>query len=220
MKLDRFGTRLDDYLEGTLGADERRDIDALLAASPEARRELEDYRRLIGELGDLPESIEPRRDLFPAIESRIDRIAATEPLRRRLALAAVLVASIGVAFLSWRDTPREAGQALGTPEPVAAVPAAASARPAELTATSRAEDDLVAASEQLRLALEANRAALPPETRLLVERNLEIIQSAIAEIQLALDHDPGNQELQRALVAYYQHELGLLEQVNRAASRL
>ena len=211
MRLERFGTHLDDYLEGTLGADKRREIEDLLAASPEARAELDDYRRMVDSLAALPGSIEPERDLFPAIEARLDETpAATRPRRPWLALAATLAAALGLAYLTTR-TIDDGGSA---------DPALPVATEAALTATSRAEDDLVAATRQLKRALEANRAALPPETRRLVEHNLEIIQTAIAEIQLALDRDPGNQELNRALVAYYQHELALLEQVNRAASRL
>ena len=215
MTLERFGTRLDDYLDGTLADEERREIEEVLASSQRARRELEDYRRMIEELARLPESIEPERDLFPAIEARLDAIearpdaASTLAPWRWLVLAASLTAALGVTYLMTRSIDPEIDTS-----PVVTTQEAA------LTATSRAEDDLVAATDQLKRALEVNRAALPPETRRLVERNLEIIQTAIAEIQLALDRDPGNRELNRALVAYYQHELALLEQVNRAASRL
>lgn len=213
MKLERFGTLIDDYLEGTLGPEERTEIEAFLASSAEARRELAGYRRLVDSLGELPESIEPERDLFPAIEARIDEGAASRPSsrrsRHRMLWAAALAAALGLAYLTTRPG-----------DPALVGPALAPAPPTALTATSRAEGDLLAATEQLKRALEVNRASLPPETRRLVERNLEIIQAAIAEIQLALDRDPGNQELNRALVAYYQHELALLEQVNRAASRL
>ena len=50
----------------------------------------------------------------------------------------------------------------------------------------------------------------------IVRRNLEVIDAAIAELQAALEDDPGNGELTRMLLATYQRKIELLEQAARS----
>ncbi len=54
---------------------------------------------------------------------------------------------------------------------------------------------------------------LPPETREEVRENLELIQDAIAEINEALEQEPGNSQLQARLLRTYLDELELLRRV-------
>jgi Tfp pilus assembly protein PilF len=69
--------------------------------------------------------------------------------------------------------------------------------------------------EQLAEAFEGKLQQLHPETREAVLTNLRDIQRALAEINLALDADPNNVLLQQLLVATYQEELAVFDQVNR-----
>ena len=219
MKLARFGTLLDDYVNGTLDPAAAGKIEAEVERSPEAQRELDEYRAMVGALGELPDAIEPQRDLWHDIEARLDQPQSTRrPGRQRwILLAATLAVALGAAYLTtfWRaplNGPSTAHEVVGSETALAGR--------GGHTPTKQAENDLLAATDELRRALEEHRTDLPPATRLLVEHNLEIIQGAIAEIQLAIERDPNNPELNRALVAYYQHEVALLEQVSRAAARL
>jgi len=50
-----------------------------------------------------------------------------------------------------------------------------------------------------------------------VERNLAQIRAAVAEINQALEKDPGNILLEQLLMAAYQDEMEVLSNVNRMA---
>ena len=73
---------------------------------------------------------------------------------------------------------------------------------------------------RLRQEIEAKQDKLPPATRALVFENLATIDRAIAEIERALDVEPGNAELSRTYISYREREIDLLRQANRAAARL
>ncbi|HET6362965.1 MAG TPA: hypothetical protein VFH11_13050, partial [Gemmatimonadota bacterium] len=77
------------------------------------------------------------------------------------------------------------------------------------------EARFLAASQELLAGLEAQD--LSPETMEIVRRNLEVIDAAIAELEAALERDPGNGELTRMLLATYQRKIDLLEQAARSA---
>ena len=222
MKLDRFGTLLDDYVNGALDRSTASRIETEVASSEDAQRELDEYRAMVEGLRGLPDTIEPERDLWSDIEPRLDAPPSDRPasMPRWILLAATLVVAAGLTFVAMpRRTPHSAPSAaseIATSLAVDAIPAAYGHR----TPTTLAESDLLAATEELERALDKHRASLPPATLELVERNLEIIRGAIAEIQLAIERDPLNPELNRALVAYYQQKLALLEQVSRTAARL
>jgi hypothetical protein len=69
--------------------------------------------------------------------------------------------------------------------------------------------------EQLAEAFDDRLRQLQPETREAVLANLRDIQRALTEINSALDADPNNVLLQQLLVATYQEELAVFDQVNR-----
>jgi len=69
-------------------------------------------------------------------------------------------------------------------------------------------------SEELLRALEAQD--LPPETMAIVQRNLAVIDVAIAELEAALAQDPGNEELARMLVSVHRQRAELVEGAARA----
>ena len=53
----------------------------------------------------------------------------------------------------------------------------------------------------------------------MVERNMAIIETAVAEIRGALDADPTNRELNRMLLAVQQRELDFLQRATALAAR-
>ena len=74
-----------------------------------------------------------------------------------------------------------------------------------------------AAKEELQSAFEERKQALPPETAEPLARDLNLIESAIAEIGAALANDPDNESLKQMLVATYRNELKLLKRALRIA---
>ena len=64
---------------------------------------------------------------------------------------------------------------------------------------------------ETELAFELDR--LSPETRATVEENIQIIRSAIDEINGELAEDPDNELLQELLIESYREELGVMREV-------
>jgi len=149
-------------------------------------------------LGALPASVEPPADLWPAIHGRITRGGGLA--RRRvavpgwlLAAAAVLliVVSSGVTALWLRS--RSAGPSVQAAGPVAPL-----------------EAQYAAATAELAEALEHARGRLAPGTIALIQRNLAVIDSALAESRRALAADPGNATLEGLVIAVWRQKMDFL----------
>ncbi|MET0399963.1 MAG: zf-HC2 domain-containing protein, partial [Longimicrobiaceae bacterium] len=69
---DRWTDRLSEYLDGELGADEARELEAHLAACAGCREVLADLRRIVGGAAALRDR-EPEADLWAGIERQIRR---------------------------------------------------------------------------------------------------------------------------------------------------
>jgi hypothetical protein len=157
----------------------------------------DDETFLRSRISDLPRSIEPPRDLWPAIEGRLASRARPRrlPVLYQLAAAIALIAmSSAVTWYLLRrsDTP--------------VVVATALVDRAELARLARAGDVM---EEGL------GSSSLAPETRAVLVRNLVVIDSAIAECQRALDADPGSPVLARLLRAAHRQRVEFLQQAAR-----
>lgn len=152
----------------------------------------------------LPRSIEPPHDLWPAIEARL----GARPSRGRGRLVALAAAAlIAVAAASSLATAWLLGGG-DRPATVAVAAAAGDAREASyLRATSALAQELAVRRDQLA-----------PETVAVLDRNLAIIDRAIAESRAALAADPANRDLAELLWASYQRKVSFLEQAARLAT--
>ena len=72
--------------------------------------------------------------------------------------------------------------------------------------------EYIKAKQDLLDQLYAESATLPASAIATVEENLRIIDSAVAEIRVALADDPENPQLERMLVATYKSQVDLLQQ--------
>jgi anti-sigma factor RsiW len=81
-----------------------------------------------------------------------------------------------------------------------------------LAAFRPAEREYQRAVDDLARVLETRRASLAPETVATLERNLAIIDAAIAESRAALVNDPNSRELTRMLSSTYDAKVQLLRQ--------
>jgi anti-sigma factor RsiW len=193
--------KLNEYVDGALAARDRASVEAHLAGCAACRAGVAELRSLSASATSLPKSIEPGRDLWPAIAARIRPRAMwkVQPIRWRRALAAAAV--LVVAFGIYRLLP----------------PTAAHYRPAgEGWAAVQAEFDR--ASDDLSRILTAGRERLRPETVALLERNLPVIDAAIAESRDALARDPANAELRRLFAAAARQKVELLRWAARVAA--
>ncbi|HSM06801.1 MAG TPA: anti-sigma factor [Longimicrobiales bacterium] len=220
--------RLSEALDGTLPPPQAEALEDHLAACPacrQVRAELEEVRRRARAM----EPREPAEDLWLEIAPRLhaatlgDKVipmhggtAFAEPgvERRRVRLsfpqaaAAALVLALGGAL---------AGSMLpGTPAPatpVAEGPVSESA--AFLASSASVPPGLFEELQTLEEAFRADLSQLEPETRAIIETNLETIDRAIRESVRALQGDPGSRYLQSHLGDALQRKVGYLQQVTR-----
>jgi predicted anti-sigma-YlaC factor YlaD len=217
MNCRRAQRALDDFLDGGLAAARRRAVERHLEECSACRAAERDLRTLLARAAVMPRSLEPAGDLWPAIAARIaqpgERPARlTSPTRAphhlRLALAAAAVVLVVVSSLATRALiGRRAAQRLAQGPP--AWSAATAALPSRGLADAQAT--YAAAREHLLAALATRRSSLSPQTLAVVDRNLKIIDRAVAEMQAALARDPENRELPGLLMTAYAQEIDLLQ---------
>ncbi|MFZ5623889.1 MAG: anti-sigma factor family protein [Gemmatimonadota bacterium] len=197
---DRIEAYVDPH-ERALTTDDVAALEAHLESCAACRRQVDLARALLGELRNLPRSIEPPAAVWPAVARQTGargraRVAQRWPLLAAAALLLVALSS-GITALLVRRTPVVAT----APTPRAAPEAAYASAAAELTR-----------------ALAAERHRLRPETLATLERNLAVIDQAIAESRAALARDPANQSVETLLLAAYRQKVGLLEQALRLSA--
>jgi hypothetical protein len=176
----------------------------------------------IRSLRDLPQGLEPGRDLWPQIEAQLaapgTRTGAAvtgsgarraAPVRLRWLAAAAMVSSVAVGVWIGRSVLPSAAQPL----------LAAASRPATGTVQTAWVTDprYQRQHDALMQSLDAQLAALPPASRAKVLASLATIDKAKRDLEDALGKDPGNALLQELLVNTYQDEMRVLTDVHEAS---
>ena len=197
-------------------------IERHLTHCARCRADVGRIRELLALAAALPRSIEPAADLWPDIRTRIRQRPASAATphpsrpsrwdsfardRRWLAAAAVLliVASSAITMLvvdpPGNDLARGPDSIAPSGEPGGAI-------------VRTVSDEYDRLDRDLAAILAAQRSSMQPETIAKVERNLAIIDAAIAEIRQALAEDPGNEALRQLLKASYGQKSAIVRQVS------
>lgn len=227
---------LNDLVDGVLSpADESRARSHLDRCS-ECRARLDDLQVTLREVASVAREITPPEASWPSLRDEIERrkLVALETnapetaigggrgrgvIRWRLAAAAIVlvVASSAVTAIIMRNGDLSGPVVSTTPAPT---PAGARAGPATTlpAAMTEAERGYLASVEELTAALEMARSQLSAETIAIVERNLALIDAAIAESREALVEDPGNRVLMAVLDGTYRQKLELLRRAAQLGS--
>lgn len=197
------------------------------ATCAECRAVWTELEAIAAEARALP-TLTPSRDLWQGIEARLGaagaRPIAPRPVRRwfgspavRYAAATVLLMA-GSAAVTWRIAGERPAAADAAAAPTAGYPADPAVRAAlglgegggrtvAYDADFRAMDVEIAAMQRL---LEERRASLDSATVRVLEKNLALIDTAIAESRAALAADPASQFLAAQLARSYTTKLTLL----------
>jgi hypothetical protein len=217
MTCDEVDPRLDDYLEGALAERDFQELELHLAGCEACREQERRLRALVAQAGALPRELEPGRDLWPGIAECLEpRRVLPFPSRRAAwlpaALAAAAAVALAVAWLAREGRLRQDGrQAASSPS--------GEARPAALSPGAggalAAEREYAQAASALLAALQERRERLSPETLRTVERDLQVIDKALAQIREALAQDPGSGPLNHLLVSTHQKKVRVLQRVEK-----
>src|SRR5215831_8861527 len=185
--------------------------------------------RKVTSLRELPQSIEPPRDLWPEIESQLTGIPAagsaadgTMPGHRRAARMRWLAAAAMVACIA---TGVWIGRSLLPGTPPGRAPSSVRVLPSTIPGVAPTAVDAAYLTDPryqqqraaLVRALQARLATLPPPERNKVTESLAAIEKAKADLEQALGRDPSNALLQELLVNTYQDEMRVLTDVHEAS---
>ncbi len=200
---DIFSRQLMDFLEGDVDGATRAAMEAHARECAECGMLLGDLRRVSDEASRLP-ALAPSRDLWSGIAARLETpvvpLVARHPRWRSprmitAGLAATLVLAVALGY----ETARRGGPPVAPSAPTDAGPAvlagnrAANATPA---AVERSYDAEIAG---LRAVLDARRSQLDTATIGVIEKNLAVIDSAIAQCRTALGKDSASRYLMQSL---------------------
>ncbi len=169
----------------------------------------------------LPRTMQPERDLWPTIAQRLAprTVAPAKPRYEGwmvgLAAAALLTIGMGLGYLLRGETgsmaPGTVASGSGAREAsgagamdLANASSASAPRGAAALAAYRA------ATAELRSDLALRGMYLPPQTRSVVQRELAVIEAAIAEVERAFAASPADPHLERMLLTRYRQQVDLL----------
>ena len=200
-----FEGRLNEYVDGALSTANRMEMEAHLEGCASCRVGLERLRALMRLVDRAPRSIQPPRDLWPEIAACLGKPGRTNvrpswPLLAAAALLLVVATAAVTAVVVWDGGGESGHPAIGS----------------ELVV---AEAEYTKAITELEEALRVARERLAAETVVLIERNLRIVDEAIAEAKAALLADPASVVLREALSQRYTDKLAVLRHVSRLAIR-
>jgi hypothetical protein len=221
MTCDQVQSRLDDFVDGTLPADEVEAVQEHVTGCVGCSGELNGLLELGRRTAELPAFLEPPRDLWPWVAAEIERrkvvtVRFGRPLRiaaMAVAAAAVLVAAVLIGYM--------AGRQGGEPTVVRVQPTADIQRASLGHDTlNGARNEFDEARAELLAALDQRRGNLSPQTLRVVESNLRLIDQAIEEITSALEQDPGNSQLAHRLTAAYRQQIELLRRATRLPAEI
>jgi len=213
MNCSEVVSRIDGYLDGRLRPEDQEALRNHIAECPACAEEADAIKDLRRRVARLPRSLDPPRDLWPEIATRIaaETVVRGRFVRRALmaaAAVALLAGSVVTAYMVGRSqigTTVENRQVVET-------------GPLEIVLASfegLGVDDYLVTRSELLGALEARRDDLSPETLEVLMANLKVIDDAMGKIAQALGEEPGNQFLMKQLAAAYRRQINFLEMAVR-----
>jgi anti-sigma factor RsiW len=198
-------------------AERRAELDAHLATCTECFDDVARLREITMRYKATPRDPEPVDELWPSIRSRIEQhkvvpldAAARQSRRwsgtRRAVAVGVIAAGTMLTIVLLRPSHRIVVDSTLAQNDTSALRL--------VTDSVRSYED---ESRVLLNRLELQRAMLRPEAAASIDRDLKVIDQAIAELQTAIQNDPRNPALRRLLASSYRQKVELLKRASNAS---
>jgi hypothetical protein len=214
---DEFDDLIRRHAEEDLAPADRARLDQHLRACDACRDAANQLRQIRLAAAGL-DRVAPPAGLWPGVASRLEaeiaarRTSPRHPTWRRLAVAAVLVAMAGGAFVVVRQAlvrdERPGSSAAAPPAPAEASGALVTSVESELRLAAEHYENAIAGLEQIAASQEG---ALDPNVAATLRKNLAVIDQAINESRAALEAQPASQPAQESLFTAFRHKIGLLQ---------
>jgi len=220
MACPQYLNSIHEAVDGTIGSIRRAELELHVDTCDDCRALLEDLQRIHDAASELPALAPPDRAWLQIagrlrLEGRIsDEVKTTAPSRRAytawLAIAAALVIAAGsaVMLLVPRATP------VTPPTTAASTPAGGPVEGSALEAVNAveaAQAQFEKAIEDLEKVAKANQQALDPGTAATIEKNLGIIDQAIADNRVAVKAEPASVAARETLFEALRTKVTLLQ---------
>jgi len=225
MACPRYEDAIHELVDGTLGPIRRSELQIHLDQCDDCRALLRDLERLRDLTGTLDRPVPPNRVWMQNAgqlrqEGRL-QAPAPAPARTRhrtllLAIAAAVVLTVGASLVYLLPRARPAGQ---TPDlaQTAATPASGNAAAGgsvqgDIEAEFRqAEQHYQAAITKLEEAAKSDQSAIDPGTAAMLQKNLQVIDQAIAESRAAFRSEPTSAPARDSLFEALKRKVSLLQ---------
>jgi anti-sigma factor RsiW len=191
---------INDYIDGGLSADERVDVERHLESCAQCARLAAELQDIVEAAASLP-LMDPPERVWERLEPRLEQGAKGRRYLSILALAAtlVLVTLAGVRYSGWM------GRLSPPAEPVSTLALSVESELRE------AEGHYQKAISGLQQIADAEKGALDPATAATLQKNLAVIDQAIAESRAALNADPHNVSAEACLLQGLKAKVTLLQ---------
>src|SRR5262245_15671235 len=226
MACERNIERIQELVDGTLGAIRRSELEQHLARCEECRALKEDLERIRDAAAALPRLAPPDGAWLQIAgrlrqEGRVSHVAAA-PRRVSyawLGIAAALGLAAGVSVMVLlRSTPTAPAPAVPTAPAAGATAAAPAGNAASAESVQAAQNAVEAAQEQYEKAIgnlqkvaQEHMNALDSQTSTVIEKNLGIIDRAIAENRAAVKAEPTSVAARETLFEALRQKVSLLQ---------
>jgi anti-sigma factor RsiW len=209
---DIWTNRLSEYLDGELGNDERAALEAHLATCGQCYATLAELREVVAHAKALVDR-EPAKDLWAGIRAGMTPAHGAgahrpaKPAMRRFSFSVpqLLAACLALVLIS-------GGGVWMALKPSTTVPLRGTPGTTITPVAWTSPTDVAVA--ELQDALARNESRLDTATVRVVRQNLAVIDRAIAEARVALEHDPGNTYLNLHLADTMRRKVELLRRIN------
>ena len=216
MTCTRSRSDIQELIDGTLGTIRSSELRLHLDSCAECRALYEDLQRIRDVAGTIP-AMEPPDHIWMQIAGRLrqegrvhDRPAAASsrhPQYVWLAIAATLILAVGTALVMLMPH----GQVAPPTQTVESNASGNDTVQSGVEDLRKAEQLLQSGVAKLKEGLGSEKQALPPAVADTLDRNLQILDQAIAENSTALQQDPQNVAARNGLFDLLQRKISLLQ---------